>query len=132
MVVASDEAGNQVSVDRVVFQNDDTSGLTGNSALDENCNAIMVVMVIVVVALAVLFGYMWRGEDVLDRKEKALESVLEEDNINLDKPHLEPTSGYLQYDPTSATGRKNEFEEREDEDFISMEAFKREMERRGD
>ncbi len=132
VVVASDEAGNQVSVDRVVFQNDDTSGLTGNSALDENCNAIMVVMVIVVVALAVLFGYMWRGEDVLDRKEKALESVLEEDNINLDKPHLEPTSGYLQYDPTSATGRKNEFEEREDEDFISMEAFKREMERRGD
>jgi hypothetical protein len=130
VVVAFDGAGNEVSVDRVVFRGEDTSGLTGNPVLDNKSNAILVVMVIVLVALAVLLGYLWRGEDVMERKEKALESVLEEDHIELDKPHLEPTSGYLQYEPTSPTGRKNEFEERDDEEFISMDAFRREMERR--
>ncbi len=130
VVVAFDQAGNEVSVERLVFQNDDTDGLTGMSVLDDNCNAIMVVMVIVVIAIAVLLGYSWKGDDVMDRKERELESVLEEDHIELDKPHLEPSSGYLQYDPTSPTGRKNEFEERDDEEFISMDAFRREMERR--
>jgi hypothetical protein len=130
VVTAFDDAGNEVSVERVVFKKEDTSGLTGNPTMDENCNAIMVVGVIVVIALAIITGYMWRGEDVLDRQEKALESVLEEDHIELDKPHLEPSSGYLQYDPTSETGRKNEFEEKDDEEFISMDSFRREMERR--
>jgi hypothetical protein len=130
VVTAYDGAGNEVSVERVVFQKEDTSGLTGNPLMDENCNAIMVVGIIVVIAIAILLSFMWKEEDVLDRKEKALESVLDEDHIELDKPHLEPSSGYLQYDPTSATGRKNEFEERDDEEFISMDSFRREMERR--
>ena len=131
-VVAFDEAGNTVSVERLVFMKEDTEGLTGNPVLDDNCLSIMIVMIIVVFALAVVLGYAWRGEDVVDRRERALESVLEDDHIEMDKPHLEPTSGYLQYDPTSPTGRKNEFVEKEDEEFISMDEFRHEMEKRGD
>jgi len=130
-VFAFDEAGNTVSVERLVFVKEDTGGLTGNPVLDDNCISIAVVMVIVVFALAIALGYAWKGEDVVDRRERALESVLEEDHIEMDKPHLEPTSGYLQYDPTSPTGRRNEFEDKEEEDFISMDQFKQEMERRG-
>jgi hypothetical protein len=130
IVVASDDAGNQVAVERLVFQGKDTGGLTGNPTLDENCNSLLVVLVIMLIALAILLSYLWKGEDVVDRREKSLESVLEEDHIELDRPHLEPSSGYLQYDPTSPTGRKNEFEERDDEEFISMDSFRREMERR--
>ncbi|MCK5252523.1 MAG: hypothetical protein KAQ96_06220, partial [Thermoplasmata archaeon] len=130
IVVASDDAGNQVAVERLVFQGKDTGGLTGNPTLDENCNSLLVVMVIVLIALAILLSYLWKGEDVVDRREKSLESVLEEDHIELDRPHLEPSSGYLQYDPTSPTGRKNEFEEKDDEEFISMDSFRREMEQR--
>jgi hypothetical protein len=130
IVVAYDEAGNEVTVERLVFKGQDTSGLTGNPTLDENCNSLLVIMVIVIIAIAVLLSFAWKEEDQVDRREKALESVLEEDHIELDKPHLEPSSGYLQYDPTSPTGRKNEFEEKEDEEFISMDSFVREMERR--
>jgi len=130
IIVAFDEAGNEVAVERLVFQGEDTKGLTGMALLDDNCNAVMVVMIIVIIALAVLLSFAWKGEDVIDRKEKELESVLEEDHIELDKPHLEPSSGYLQYDPTSATGRRNEFEEKDDEEFVSMDSFRREMERR--
>jgi hypothetical protein len=36
------------------------------------------------------------------------------------------------YDPTSPTGRKPEFEERDDEEFISMADFKREFDKNGD
>ena len=130
VVVASDKAGNQVAVERLVFQDEDTEGLTGYPVLDNNCTAWMVIAIIVVLAIAVMLSIAWRGEDVLDRKEKALESVMEEDHIELDKPHLEPTSGYLQYDPTSATGRSPEFQEKDDEEFISMDSFRREMEQR--
>jgi hypothetical protein len=130
VVVASDEAGNSVSIERLVFMSKDTSGVTGYGFLDENCNSLMVLLIIVVVALAIFLSYAWKEEDVLDRREKALESMLEDDNIELDKPHLEPTTGYLQYDSTSETGRKPEFEEKDDEEFISMADFRREMDRR--
>jgi hypothetical protein len=130
VVVAVDDAGNEVSVERVVFQGKDTSGLTGNPTLDQNCNSILVLMVIVLIALGILLSFAWKEENQVDRREKALESLMEEDHIELDKPHLEPSSGYLQYDPTSPTGRKNEFEEKEDEEFISMDSFRREMENR--
>ena len=131
VITASDEAGNQVSVERLVFLVEDTEGITGYAFLDENCQSLLFVMVIVIISLGVILVFAWREEDTLDRREQHLETVLEEEHIELDKPHLEPTTGYLQYDPTSPTGRKPEFEESQDEDFVSMDDFKREMARRG-
>ncbi|MCK4971061.1 MAG: hypothetical protein KAS77_11045, partial [Thermoplasmata archaeon] len=130
VITASDEAGNQVAVERLVFLVEDTAGITGYAILDENCQSLLLVMVIVIISLGVILAFSWREEDTLDRREKQLENVLEEEHIELEKPHLEPTTGYLQYDPTSPTGRKPEFEESQDEDYISMDDFKREMERR--
>ncbi len=131
VITASDEAGNQVSVKRLVFMVEDTEGITGYTFLDENCQSLLLVMVIVIISLGVILAIAWREEDTLDRREQQLESVLEEDHIELDKPQLEPAAGYLQYDPTSPTGRGPEFEESQDEDYISMDDFKREMDRRG-
>jgi len=130
VITASDEAGNQVSAERLVFLVEDTEGITGYAILDENCQSLLLVMVIVILSLGVILAFAWREEDTLDRREQALEEVFEEDHIELDKPHLEPTTGYLQYDPTSSTGRKPEFEESQDEEYISMADFAREMERR--
>ncbi len=129
-IIASDEAGNQVSIERLVFLVEDTEGITGNSFLDENCQSLLLVMVIVIISLGVILAFAWREEDTLDRREQQLESVMEDEHIELEKPHLEPTTGYLQYDPTSPTGRKPEFEETQDEDYISMADFQKEMERR--
>jgi hypothetical protein len=130
VITASDEAGNQVSAERLVFLVEDTQGITGYAFLDENCQSLLLVMVIVIVSLGVILAFAWREEDTLDRREKQLENVMEDEHIELDKPHLEPTTGYLQYDPTSPTGRKSEFEESQDDDYISMADFQREMERR--
>ena len=130
VITASDEAGNQVSAERLVFLVEDTQGITGYAFLDENCQSLLLVMVIVIISLGVILAFAWREEDTLDRREKQLENVMEDEHIELDKPHLEPTTGYLQYDPTSPTGRKPEFEESQDEDYISMADFQREMERR--
>jgi hypothetical protein len=125
-VVGSDLAGNEVSIDRLVFISDDTKGITGNAFLDNNCNSLLLIMLIAIIAIGIIVAFLWRGEDVFDRREQALAAVMEEDNIEMDKPHLEPTSGYLQYDPTSPTGRKPEFEERdEDEEFVSMADFRK-------
>jgi hypothetical protein len=125
VVTASDQAGNEVFIERVVFMGRDTSGITGYPFLDDNCSSLLVIIVIVVIALGVLLSYLWQGTDVLDRREKALQQVFEDDHIELDQPSLEPTGGYLAYDPTSETGRKPEFEDREDEEFVSMDDFKR-------
>ncbi len=132
VIVGSDLAGNEVSIERLVFVSDATEGLTGNPFLDDNCTSLLVLLFIATVVLGVIIGFAWRGEDVVDRREKALEAVMEEDAINLDKPHLEPSSGFLQYDPTSPTGRKPEFEEREDEEFVSMAEFRRQMDEDGE
>jgi hypothetical protein len=131
IITASDDAGNQVSVERLVFMVEDTEGLTGNDLLDENCTSLLVIMVIVIVSLGIILTFAWREENVTDRREKRLEGILEEDHIELDRPQLEPTAGYLEYDPTSETGRRSEFEEGQDEEFISMADFQKEMERRG-
>ncbi len=130
VITASDDAGNEVSVERLVFMVEDTEGLTGYEFLDENCQSLLVVIVIVIIALGIVLAFAWKQDDMMDRREKRLEGVLEEEHIELDRPHIEPTAGYLEYDPTSETGRRPEFEEGQDEDFVSMADFQREMERR--
>ena len=133
IVTASDEAGNEVFVTRLVFMYESTEGVTGVEFLDANCTSLLVVGFIIIITLGIITSFMWKGTDVDERKEKALQQVMEEDHIELDKPHLEPTTGYLQYDSQSPTGRKPEFEEKDDdEEFVSMADFKRQMQGGGD
>jgi hypothetical protein len=132
-VIASDRAGNVVTETRLVFRERDTSGLTGVEALDTNCNSLLVVLFIAFVSVGIVMAAIHRSDYLLERRADKLREVFDEDRIELEKPHLEPTTGFLQYDSSSPTGRREEFvDTSEDSEFVSMDEFRRTMEENGD
>ena len=129
LVTAVDRAGNEVQESRLVFRVADTSGLTGYEILDGNCNALMVVLLVLAGALAAAAAMTGASEEKGASDERRLREILEEDSTRAGKPRPEPVPGSLDYgyDPLQSYTSEASAEE-PDEEFISMEDFKRELE----
>jgi hypothetical protein len=131
LVVAVDLAGNEVQEPRLVFRVADTAGLTGYDILDRNCNVLMVVLLVLAGAFAAAAAVSGASEEEGASDERRLREILEEDTTRVGKPRPEPVPGSLDYayDPlqsyTTATAAGAE---EEDEEFVSMEDFKRQLE----
>ncbi len=129
LVTAIDRAGNEAQESRLVFKVADTSGLTGYGILDRNCNVLMVVLLVLAGAFAAAAAVAGVSEEEGAKDERRLREILEEDSIKVDKPRPEPVPGALDYgyDPLQAYVPAAPAEE-PDEEFVSMEDFKRQLE----
>jgi len=129
VVVAMDRAGNEVQESRLVFRVADTSGFTGYDILDSNCTVLMVVLLALAGAFAATAALTGASEEQGTKDEDRLRAILEEDSGRVDKPRPEPVPGALDYgyDPLQSYTAAAPAEE-EDEEFVSMDEFKRQLE----
>jgi hypothetical protein len=127
-IVASDMAGNAVSESRLVFRGADTSGLTGIDLLDSNCMVLFVVLIVCSVGLGAAAAVTGKKGEVEEEDERKLKSIMDEESIEVPKPQYEPATGSLEYEMGLYPSQAPAAAEPEDEEFVSMEDFRRQLE----
>jgi hypothetical protein len=127
-IVASDLAGNAVSESRLVFRGADTSGLTGIDLLDANCLVLFIVLIVCSVGLGAAAAVTGKKGEVEEEDERKLKRIMDEDSIEVPKPQYEPASGSLEYGMGLYPSQTPAPAEPEDEEFVSMDDFRRQLE----
>jgi len=128
LIVASDLAGNTATASRLVFRGADTSGLTGIDLLDSNCLVLFIVLTVCAVALGATAAVTGKRGEVEEEDERKLRRVLDEESIEVPKPQYEPTSGSLEYGMGMFPSQAPAPAEADDEEFVSMDDFRRQLE----
>jgi len=127
-IVASDLAGNTVSESRLVFRGSDTSGLTGIGLLDSNCLVLFIVLIVCSVGMGAAAAVTGRKGEAEEEDERKLKRIMDEESIEVPKPQYEPTTGSLEYEMGLYPSQAPAPAEPEDEEFVSMDDFRRQLE----